>query len=103
MHEQLPFEVTEEVHARPLRVHAFYYRAPAAKVFSGRAPGHVRFTPESRHVRCTSECRPWAKSGHYSITSSALARSLGGTSRPRALAVFRLKTSSYLVGACTGR
>src|SRR5262245_3855555 len=28
---------------------------------------------------------------------------LAGTSRPSALAVFRLITSSYLVGACTGR
>ena len=26
----------------------------------------------------------------------------GGTSRPSAFAVFRLITSSYLVGACTG-
>ena len=28
---------------------------------------------------------------------------IGGTSRPSALAVLRLITSSYLVGACTGR
>jgi hypothetical protein len=33
----------------------------------------------------------------YSITSSARARSEGGTSRPSALAAFRLTTSSYLV------
>src|SRR5262249_27974261 len=39
----------------------------------------------------------------HSITSSARASSVGGTSRPSALAVFRLTTSSYLVGACTGR
>jgi hypothetical protein len=39
----------------------------------------------------------------YSMTSSARARSVGGTSSPRAFAVFRLITSSYLVGACTGR
>ena len=38
----------------------------------------------------------------YSITSSARPRSVGGTSRPSALAVLRLITSSYLVGACTG-
>jgi hypothetical protein len=25
---------------------------------------HVRFTPESGHVRCTSPCPLWAKSGH---------------------------------------
>src|SRR5262245_12981956 len=37
------------------------------------------------------------------ITSSARASSVGGTVRPSALAVLRLITSSYLVGACTGR
>src|SRR5262245_10071884 len=39
----------------------------------------------------------------HSITSSARASRVAGTSRPRALAVLRLMTSSYLVGACTGR
>jgi len=38
----------------------------------------------------------------YSITSSARASSVGGMVRPRAFAVLRLTTSSYLVGACTG-
>src|SRR5262249_44818610 len=38
----------------------------------------------------------------HSITSSARASSEGGTSRPSALAVLRLMTSSYLVGFCTG-
>ena len=39
----------------------------------------------------------------HSITSSARASTVAGTSRPSALAVLRLITSSYLVGACTGR
>ena len=39
----------------------------------------------------------------YSITSSARASSVGGTSRPSALAVLRLITSSNLVGCITGR
>src|SRR5215469_10493717 len=39
----------------------------------------------------------------HSITSSARASSAGGISRPSAFAVLRLMTSSYLVGACTGR
>src|SRR6516164_4606622 len=39
----------------------------------------------------------------HSITSSARASRVGGTSRPIAFAAFRLITSSYLVGACTGR
>ena len=39
----------------------------------------------------------------YSITSSARASSDGGTSRPSALAVLRLITSSNLVGCWTGK
>ena len=39
----------------------------------------------------------------HSITSSARASSVGGTSRPSAFAVLRLMTSSNLVGAWTGR
>src|SRR5437899_1673927 len=39
----------------------------------------------------------------HSITSSARASSVVGTVRPSALAVLRLITSSYFVGACTGR
>jgi len=67
---------------------------------------HVRFTPESGHVRRNLGCPLWANSGHaatYSITSSARASSAGGTVRPRAFAVLRLIANSYLVGACTGK
>ena len=39
----------------------------------------------------------------HSITSSARASSVGGTSRPSALAVLRLMTSSNLVACTTGR
>ena len=39
----------------------------------------------------------------HSITSSARASSVGGTSRPSAFAVLRLIASSYFVGACTGK
>ena len=39
----------------------------------------------------------------YSITSSARASSVDGTSMPSALAVLRLIAISYLVGACTAR
>ena len=73
------------------------------------AQGHVRFTPESGHVQRTNDVRFVPKADisaaniTYSITSSARARSVGGTVRPSALAVLRLITSSYLVGACTGR
>ena len=59
---------------------------------------HVRFTPETGHVRCTRRCLLCANSGHrlgYSITSSARASSERGTVRPSALAVFILSTVSY--------
>src|SRR6476646_2856693 len=39
----------------------------------------------------------------YSITSSAVARRVAGIERLSVFAVLRLMTSSYLVGACTGR
>src|SRR5262245_25017076 len=39
----------------------------------------------------------------HSITSSVRASSVSGTVRPSALAVLVLITSSYFVGACTGR
>src|SRR5262245_62036161 len=39
----------------------------------------------------------------HSMTSSARASTVVGTSRPIALAALRLITISYLVGACTGR
>src|SRR5215470_3604955 len=39
----------------------------------------------------------------HSITSSARAMSDGGTTRPSPLAVWRLMTRSYLVGACIGK
>jgi len=38
----------------------------------------------------------------HSITSSARASTVGGSSKPIAFAVLRLMTSSYLFGACTG-
>src|SRR5262245_28523704 len=40
---------------------------------------------------------------NHSITSSARASSVGGISRPSALAVARLMTNSNLVGCITGR
>src|SRR5450432_2433859 len=72
-----------------------------------------------RHVRGTSALHPIATEKRtrfyggfvpkpevgrtYSITSSASDSKVGGTVRPRALAVLRLMLSSNLVGNCTGR
>ena len=44
-----------------------------------------------------------SKKGHYSITSSARARSAGGISSPSAFAALRLITNSSLFGNSTGR
>src|SRR5262245_17734252 len=52
--------------------------------------------------RRTAEQRDEVAAADHSITSSAQASRVGGTSRPRALAVFMLMISSYLVGFCTG-
>src|SRR5215831_2848548 len=51
---------------------------------------------------CAAEQRDEIAAPH-SITSSARASRLSGTASPRAFAVLRLITSSYFVGACTGR
>jgi hypothetical protein len=76
---------------------------------------HVRFAPRAtvadqnvirRDVAITGLMHRSKDDVHglaYSITSSAVASSVGGTSRPRALAVLRLMTSSNLVGSWTGR
>src|SRR5262245_35611145 len=60
-------------------------------------------------ARCRN-CLRWGSfilnlpfASHHSITSSARASKVAGTSRPSALAVLRLITNSNLVGACTGR
>ena len=62
---------------------------------SGREPQRIAVSilQGRREGRCVA----------HSITSSARASNVGGTSKPIALAVFRLITSSNLVGACTGR
>src|SRR5262249_50120436 len=67
---------------------------------SGRAR-HER--PRGRRAaNQRDELAPLHCCGH-SITSSARASNVGGTSMPSALAVLRLMTSSYLVGCWIGR
>src|SRR6516165_9885686 len=64
----------------------------------------VRFTPKSRHCGARRACPLCAKSGHcYSITSSAMASSVGGSAMPNSLAVGRLMTSSNFDACMTGR
>src|SRR5262245_50974744 len=65
----------------------------------GRLRAHRERPCRRRAPEQTNELAPRA----HSITSSARASSVGGTSRPSTLAVLRLMTSSNLVGFCTGR
>ncbi|SRR5258706_9579020 len=50
-------------------------------------------------VSCQQETRAPQQTARYSITSSAVVRMSGGTVRASVLAVLRLMTSSYFVGA----
>src|SRR5262249_38140693 len=55
------------------------------------AKRYVRFTPKSRHVRCSSRCPLWAKSGHRAASFDHLVAATwrdGGTVKSRALAIW---------------
>src|SRR5215813_6475836 len=54
--------------ARTLRAHVRF----GSKADIGAPPINVRFTPESRHMQCTSACPRRGKSGHraYSFASA---------------------------------
>src|SRR5262249_55545181 len=92
----------------------------------GKAEGHrlANLPPSSRHFRpapknSSIEERTGHPRGqmqkisagkfHFHSRAASLdhlvgaSRSVAGTSRPSALAVLRLMSSSYLVGACTGK
>src|SRR5262245_44691250 len=71
--------------------------------FSRVNPLALLRTRRERPCGCAAEQRDELAPSHYSITSSARASRLSGTVRPSAFAVFLLITSSYFVGACTGR
>src|SRR5262249_11684795 len=62
----------------------------------------LRARLERPRCRRAAEQRYELAPAHHSITSSARASSVGGTSRPSVLAVLRLMTRSNLVGCSTG-
>src|SRR5262249_19767041 len=67
------------------------------------APHSLLLRPRrERPRRRAAEQRNELAAPHHSITSSARARRVDGTSRPSDLAVLRLTTSSNLVGCSTG-
>src|SRR5262245_32699398 len=78
--------------------------AAPALFYSKVEPWHrlLRARRKRPRGRAAEQCDELA-AAHYSITSSTLASSCGGTSRPSALAVCRLMTNSNFVDCSTGR
>src|SRR5262249_53393546 len=86
------------------------HESPAIRVVLGQIEQHADASHalallRARRVRPRRRAdeRRDERAARHSITSSARASRVGGTSSPSAPAVFRLMTSSYLSGACTGR
>src|SRR5262245_2144720 len=71
--------------------------------FPFKSTPHIALRPRGERPRGRAAEQRDERAAPHSITSSARASSGGGTSRPSVLAVLRLISSSYLVGACTGR
>ena len=86
----------ESGHQRPMRSKP---HGPSVRLARKR-PSAVKYDPPLRANRVLTRR---SKKHRYSITSSARASSVGGTSRPSTLAVVRLITSSNLVGNSIGR
>src|SRR6478672_7997811 len=104
-HAALGRATIHQVAARALAVISFERRVEALMPFIVACPiisflRRCAYTMK-RGERAAEQCDELAPL--HSITSSARARSVGGTSRPSALAVLRLIASLYLVDACTGR
>src|SRR5262249_28420715 len=87
---------------RSLEMRGRHARA-AADVSDHRHRALLRARRERPRSSRAAEQRDELAPPNHSITSSARARSVGGTSRPSALAVLRLIVSSNFTGACTGR
>ena len=62
---------------------AAYNNTAAVLNSAGKAKGHVRFTPNSGHVQCTSPCLLCAISGHHAgLSATATYASWGDFSWP---------------------
>src|SRR6516225_5516457 len=90
--------------AAPERFHKWYVRSGRRAVEKSNHRHRRLLRPRRQRPRGrrAAEARD-ERAALHSITSSATASNVGGISRPSALAVLRLITSSYLVGTCTGR
>src|SRR5262249_10603927 len=82
--------------AAVLRDQLVHLTAALPPAFAGFDAQHVELAFDVAEDEVGSMARA------HSITSSARAGSVGGTSRPRVFAVLRLTTSSNLTGAWTG-
>ena len=98
-----PFEPLPE--RRKARLHFWIVLSDALQhtnaPYTVRLLSASRERPRRRAAEQRDELPPLHPRAH-SITSSARASNVGGKARPSALAVLRLMTNSYLVGACTG-
>src|SRR5262249_48176991 len=86
----------------PDRVERAGFTIGAAKQADHRHRRLLRASRERPRGRRAAEKR-YERAPRHSITSSARASSIGGIVKPSALAVFKLMTSSKVVGCCTGR
>src|SRR5262249_48009876 len=99
-----PFDITEVAHpAHEFLTNLIVVRGSRSDVSDARGLGRLLRTRRDRPRRRAAEQRDELAPSHHSITPSARCCRNHGTSRPSALAVLRLTTSSNLVGACTGR
>src|SRR5262245_50149079 len=98
-----PFDITEVAHpAHEFLAEWIVVRGSRPDVADTRRLARLlrprRERPRGRAAEERNELAPL-----HSITSSARASSVGGTSIPNAFAVLRLMTRSCFTGACTGR
>src|SRR5262245_60774705 len=99
-----PFDITEVAHpAHEFLPNLIVVRGSCSDVSDARGLGRLLRARRERPRGCRPAEERDERAALHSITSSARASSLAGTSRPSALAVLRLTCSSNLVGCCTGR
>src|SRR5215475_8070223 len=94
-------DVAEVTQARPQPLTCGTLKGKPQKPDARRSRPLLRECGKRPRCRAAKQCYEVAPL--HSITSSARASSVGGTSRPSALAVLRLMISSNLVGYSTGK
>src|SRR5262247_2449202 len=90
-----------QAHCQPVGRLAKVHEHCSAMV-RARFPKVASLPSGARYSLLAALASSW-RTARHSITSSARARSIGGISRPSALAVLRLMTKSYFVASTIGR